>query len=484
MEKQIWFAFLFAGMASLSLHAEPTGELQDESSSTKNATQPAPVEKYGSEEPPHTTVVFRIPIEGTIDLGLAPFVSRIIEEASTSEGAIVLLDINTFGGRVDAAVLIRDALIDAPLRTVAFIHPRAISAGALISLACEDIVMDPSGSIGAATPVTGGATEKPEAVDEKVLSYMRTEMRTTAEGRGRRGDIAEAMVDPDVEIEGVIEKGKVLTLTTNAAVKLAIADHEASNLENALDVLGLSGAEVRDTEPNWAELLARAVSEPTVTSLLLSLGFLGLMIELYQPGWGIPGSIGLGSLLVFFFGHRVAQLSGWEELLLFALGAALILIELLVIPGFGIAGISGVALMLVSVVLSLLVLDFRVSWDLGFVNQALMTISTSIILAVITGYLLIRILPVTGATRRFVLGESLDIGDGFISHDPSEATSFPLGTVAEAITDLRPAGKIKMDSKRIDAVSEGDYIASGETVKIVQWRSGTAVVRAQTKETP
>ena len=484
MTKQIWHAFLFAGMASLSLSAEPAGGLQGESSSTKGVTQPAPVEEDDSEEPPHAALVFRIPIEGTIDLGLAPFVSRIVEEASASEGAIVLLDIDTFGGRVDAAVLIRDALIDAPVRTVAFIHPRAISAGALIALACQDIVMAPGGSIGAATPITGGATEEPEAADEKFMSYMRTEMRTTAEKRGRRGDVAEAMVDRDVEIEGVIEKGKVLTLTTNEAVKLAIADHEASNLENALEVLGLSGAEVRDTEPNWAELLARAVSEPTVTSLLLSLGFLGIMIELYQPGWGIPGSVGLGSLFVFFFGHHVAQLAGWEELLLFALGAALILLELLVIPSFGIAGVSGIALMLVAVVLSLLALDFQVSWDLGFVNEALMTLSTSIILAVVVGYLLIRILPAAGATRRFVLGESLAVESGFTSHDASEAASFPLGTIAKAITDLRPAGKIKVDGKRIDAVSEGGYIASGETVKIVQWRSGTAVVRVQTKETP
>jgi membrane-bound serine protease (ClpP class) len=421
--------------------------------------------------------VYRVPIEGTIDLGLAPFVSRVVAEASNEPESVLLLDIDTFGGRVDAAVLIRDALIDAPVRTIAFVNPRAISAGALISLACHDIVMTPGASIGAATPVTGGGTQELEAADEKVISYWRTEMRTTAEKRGRRGDVAEAMVDRDVEIKGVVEKGKVLTLSTQDALELEIADGEAANLEDLLDELGLEDAKVEERKLNWAEILARAVSEPMVSSFLLSIGFLGIMIELYQPGWGIPGSVGLVSLLVFFFGHHVVQLAGWEELLLFALGVALLLLELLVIPGFGIAGISGIILMLAAALLSLLALDFRVSWDLGFVNRALIVLSTSVIMTTVVGYVLIRLLPATGATRRIVLGKALDKKDGFVSHDTEEEVAFPLGTAAEAITDLRPAGKVQIDRKRIDAVSEGDFIPSGASVTITGWRSGTAVVR-------
>jgi membrane-bound serine protease (ClpP class) len=431
-------------------------------------------------EPEPTTspaTVYRLPIEGTIDLGLAPFVSRIVEEASKTEGAVVLLDIDTFGGRVDAAVLIRDALIDAPVRTVAFIHPRAISAGALISLACETIVIAPGGSIGAATPITGGGAEEVEAADEKVLSYMRTEMRTTAETRGRRGDVAEAMVDRDVEIEGVVEKGKVLTLSTEDALELEIADFKAKNLEEALEVLGLSGARVVETEPNWAEIIARIVSEPTISSLLLSIGFLGIMLELYQPGWGLPGSLGLVCLGTFFFGHHVAQLAGWEELLIFGIGVLLLLVEVFVIPGFGVVGVAGIAMMMVSVVLSLLALDFQISWELGFVNRALVVLSTSVILTVVIGYLLIRLIPATGATRRLVLGQALTVAEGFTSHDAKEQESFPLGTVGEAATDLRPAGKIRVDKRKLDAVSEGGFIAAGTRVKIVQWRSGTAVVR-------
>jgi len=433
----------------------------------QEADEPAPT-------PP--SIVFRVPIEGTVDLGMAPFVARVVEEASRVEG-VVVLDIDTFGGRVDAAVMIRDALIEAPIRTVAFIHPRAISAGALISLACENIVIAPGGSIGAATPITGGG-EEPTAVGEKFMSYMRTEMRTTAETRGRRSDVAEAMVDREIEIEGVIDKGKLLTLSTDEAIELEIADYEASTLTEALEVLNLSGAKVEDREMNWAEVIARAVSEPMVSSLLMSIGFLGIMIELYQPGWGLPGTVGVLALGTFFFGHHVAQLAGWEELLLFAIGAVLLAVEVFVIPGFGVFGVAGIALMLAGVVLSLVGLDLRVSWDLGFINRALMTVSTSIIVTAVGGILMMRLLPATGVTRRFVLGKALSTGEGFSSHDETEKQTFPLGTLGEAVTDLRPAGKVKFEAQRIDAVSEGEFISAGASVKIVGWRSGNAVVRA------
>ena len=308
---------------------------------------------------------------------------------------------------------------------------------------------------------------------------MRTEMRTTAETRGRRGDVAEAMVDREIEIEGVVEKGKVLTLSTDEALELAIADHQAASLEEALEVSELSGATVEDREMNWAETVARAVSAPVVSSLLMSIGFLGILIELYHPGWGLPGSLGVAALVTFFFGQHVAQLAGWEELLLFAIGAALMAVEVFVIPGFGIAGIAGITLMLAGALLSLIGLDLRVSWDLGFVNEALMTLSGSIVLTVVGAVLTVRLLPATGVTRRFVLGESLATGDGFTSHDDAEKDAFPLGTVGEAITDLRPAGKIRIDEQRIDAVSEGGFISTGTSVKIIAWRSGNAVVRGE-----
>ena len=423
--------------------------------------------------------LFRVPIEGMVDLGMAPFVARVIEEASLAEDGIVLLDINTFGGRVDAAVMIRDELINTPVRTIAFINPRAISAGALISLACQTIAISSGGTIGAVTPVTGGDGKEPEAADEKFMSYMRTEMRSTAERRGRPGNVAEAMVDPDVEIEGVSEKGKVLTLATDDALRLQIADFRAETAADVLAELELADAHIVETEFNWTEIVGRAVSNPVVSSFLLSLGFLGIMLELYQPGWGIPGTLGIACLLTFFFGHRVVQLAGSEEILLFMLGVALVLLEVFVIPGFGVSGIAGIALILVAVLLSLIGLDFRVSWDLGLVNRALVTLSSSIVMTLGGGLLIFWLMPATGILGRFVLKTTLKDEEGFTSHSANPQGASPLGMIGEAMTDLRPAGKIRADGKRLDAVSEGRFIDAGANVVIVSWRSGTAVVREQ-----
>jgi len=426
--------------------------------------------------------VFRVPIEGIIDLGLAPFVARVVEEATAAEAGVVLLDIDTFGGRVDAAVMIRDALIEAKVPTIAVINPRAISAGALISLACEHIVMTAGGTIGAVTPVQQGGGEQTEAVEEKIISYMRTEMRATAERRGRDGDVAAAMVDPDVVIEDVTAEGKVLTLTTEQALSLGIADLEVADLADALAQLGLGEAEVIERLPNWAEKLARAISNPAVSSLLLSLGFLGIMIELYQPGWGLPGTLGLVALIVFFFGHHVVNLAGLEELLLFALGVALLLLELFVIPGFGVAGVAGGMLILVAAVLSLIGLDIRIAWDLGQVREAIMVVAASMLTTMLGAFLMIRLLPATGLDRRIVLKETLQTGDGYSSHAITAVADLPVGTDAVALRDLRPAGLVRAGDRRLDAVSEGDYIEAGATVTIVAWRGGTAVVRARTPE--
>jgi membrane-bound serine protease (ClpP class) len=186
-------------------------------------------------------VVYVVPITGMIDLGLAPFVDRMLAEAPGTAATAVILEINTFGGRVDAAVLIRDALLRARVRTVAFVNKRAISAGALIILAAETIVMADGGTIGAAMPVEmgspGGAAQP---VAEKTVSYMRKEFRATAESRKRPPLLAEAMVDADVEIPGVIEKGKLLTLTTEEALQHRLADVRAESLDAVVQFLCLA----------------------------------------------------------------------------------------------------------------------------------------------------------------------------------------------------------------------------------------------------
>src|SRR4029077_18952862 len=290
-----------------------------------------------------TPVVYVAPIEGIIDLGLAPFVQRVLDEANDAGAAAVILEINTFGGRLDAAGLICDALLNARVRTVAFVNKRAISAGALIALAAEKIVMADGGTIGAATPVQIGQAGSPaQPVEEKTVSFVRTEFRATAESRKRPPLIAEAMVGADVEIPGLIQKGKLLTLTTEEALKHKVADFRADTLEGVLERLGLAGAEVRRPSANWAENVVRFLTHPVVSSLLITIGMLGIILEILTPGFGVPGALGITSLALFFWGHWLVQLAGWEELLLVGSGLVLLALEVFVIPGFGLAGVLGI----------------------------------------------------------------------------------------------------------------------------------------------
>src|SRR5690606_7627527 len=215
-----------------------------------------------AQAPPPTVVV--VSVDGVIDLGLSPLVARAVEEARARDAAALVVDINTFGGRVDAAVAIRDVLVNAPVRSVAFVNQRAISAGALIALACDTIVMVPGGTIGAAAPVTGTA----EPAGEKALSYVRKEFRATAEIRGRPTAFAEAMVDESVEIAGVVAAGKLLTLTASEALEHGVSDHTAATLDAALAAAGLAGARVASLEPTWAEAVVRFLTHPVISSLL------------------------------------------------------------------------------------------------------------------------------------------------------------------------------------------------------------------------
>ncbi|MDY0003475.1 MAG: hypothetical protein RBU30_19410, partial [Polyangia bacterium] len=212
-----------------------------------------------------TRRILVIPVSGTIELGLSSFVLRVLQKAKA--GDLVVLDIDTFGGRVDAATQIRDGLLRTKAKTVALINPRAISAGALISLACDLIVMVPGGSIGAATPVQVGGGGEAQPVGEKVVSYLRKEFKATAEAKGRRGDLAEAMVDMSVEVEDVpaelkatisgLQKGKLLTLTTEEAMALHMAELRAESFEDFVEKSKLGHVPVIRQKVNWAEEVSR-----------------------------------------------------------------------------------------------------------------------------------------------------------------------------------------------------------------------------------
>ena len=422
--------------------------------------------------PESRPVVYQVPIEGMIDLGLAPFVERVLDEAAAGGAAAVILEINTFGGRVDAAVLIRDALLRARVRTVAFVNKRAISAGALISLAATTIVMAEGGTIGAATPVEmgePGGTAKPVA--EKTVSYVRKEFRATAESRGRPPLVAEAMVDADVEISGLIEKGKLLTLTTEEALKHKLADFRADSLEAVLERIGLAGAQIRRATPTWAETVLRFLTHPVVSSLLMTIGILGIIVELRTPGFGVPGAVGIASIALFFWGHWLVRLVGWEELLLVGAGVILLAIEIFVTPGFGVIGILGIAALLGGLGLSLVGAGATWAVILGAIGR----VAVSLLLAIAASLALLRFLPRLPVGRRLVLETELTAREGFASAPETDRAW--LGKRGTAASPLRPAGIADIEGERVDVVSDGEFIAAGDPITVVRVDGNRIVVR-------
>jgi membrane-bound serine protease (ClpP class) len=373
---------------------------------------------------------------------------------------------------VDAAVRIRDALLRTRVRTVAFINKRAISAGALISLAAETIIMADGGTIGAATPVTMGEPGGPaQPVAEKSVSYVRKEFRATAEARKRPPLIAEAMVDTDVEIPGVIDKGKLLTLTTDGALQHGVADARANSIEAVLEFLELSDADVRFASQTWAETLVRFLTHPVVSSLLLTLGLLGLVVELQTPGLGVAGVLGVTSLALFFWGHWLVQLAGWEELLLVGAGFVLLGLELFITPGFGVLGALGLMALLGGFGLSLV--GAGATWQV--IVMAAGRVVLSLLLAIAVALAMLRVLPRLPLGRRLVLETEMAADAGYAS--APERDRRWLGQHGTAASPLRPAGLANLAGERVDVVSEGEFIDTGEPIEVIRVDGNRIVVR-------
>ena len=417
--------------------------------------------------------VYRVPITGTIELGLAPFVERSIRTAESEGASAIILEIDTPGGRVDAAERIADAIRDSSVPVYAFIDRRAFSAGALISLATTKIYMRPGSVIGAATPVNGQGEKAPE----KIVSAMRSEMRALAEEAGLDPNVAEAMVDEDVAIDGVVEAGRLLTLTTEEAVGLGYAE-EVADLNAALAAIG-AGASATQVEmrTNWAERLVRFLSHPVVAPFLLSLGFLGLIAEIKTPGLGLPGAAGFLALSLFFGSHLILGLAGWEDLLVFGAGVTLLLVEALVVPGFGIFGVLGIVGISAGLFMSLLG-ELPTVPDMA---QAGGVVSATILMVLVTGWALLRHLPHSArlAERGILLRTATDRAIGYVSGPPRPEL---VGRSGVAVTALRPSGVGLFDGERVDVVAETGWVEEGTPIEIVTSEGYRHVVRPAPEE--
>lgn len=460
-------------LLAVQAFAEPEPEAPlDEASRAEKIAEPKPLVPLDDGGGAGKKILI-VPIEGPIDLGLVPFLDRALSENADADA--LLLKVNTFGGRVDAAVKIRDTLLTLDIPTVAFVHRRAISAGALISLATDQMIFSSGGSMGAATPIQINEG-KAEAVGEKIMSYMRAEMRATAEAKGRQPEIAEAMVDKEIEVEGISKKGVLLTLSTEQALEVGWANAKAETLDEALGALGLEEAERVEPEVNWAEAFVRFLTRPEVSGALMSLGLLALAVELYSPGLGLAGGVGIIFLGLFFGGHMAVHLAGWEEVIICVVGVLLLLAEIFLTPGFGVLGVVGLGLVGTSLVLALLGMPFDVSWETGRLGEAIRSVLLSFGLSIFLLVVLARFLPSRFANAlvlRTAVGDMAQDSTAFAERTERQSR---VGETGVALTDLRPSGKARFGEDILDVSSRHEYIDEGEAVRVVTASGMTVVV--------
>ena len=470
-----------------------------------------------------TALVYVIDIRNEIGSGLGTYISDGIQTAEEAGADAIVFDVDTPGGRVDSAINIIRSIQDTQIPTIAFVNRQAISAGAMISIACNQIVMTSGGTIGDSAPVNIQGQE----VGEKAISYIQGTIRATAERENRNPDIAEAMVDKELvlvkladgqiikllpeeyiardeegeEMEILCAQGKLLTLSTQQALEYGFADAQAETLTELLaqyeivEIDGtklplteegiaqrqqdfgseinrlktLAGARIIEVEATLADRVVFFLTNPLISSLLLSLGILGIFIEIRTPGFGIPGFLGLLCVGLFFGGHMLTKIGAEWAFLLFLLGLGLIALEVFVIPGFGIAGILGITLMLGSV---FFVFDKAYEF-----RTAVMWLSISVILSAGLVILAAFYLPETQLFRRLALSTVMDTEMGYHSSSSEDFQAY-LGKSGTALTPLRPSGTARIANNRVDVVTVGDFIGQDSNVKVVNVEGSKVFVEA------
>lgn len=402
--------------------------------------------------------VVLLSVEGVIDAGMDSFIDHALGQAGKKGAAAVVLEMDTPGGYLEAAEKIVKLLDDFPGSVYAYVRPRALSAGAYLALAADEIYMAPGSTLGAAEPHFVGGGE----VDEKLLSAWEAEMRTVAERRGRDPQVAAAMVRKEIAIEGVVEKGKLLTLTGTEALELGYSEGTVENRDALMQSLGFSQSEVIVFSSRLVDRLVGWTTHPVVATLLLIFGITCLVVEIFTPGFGVFGTISILAFTLYFGGHYAAGLARYWVLLLFGLGVVLLLIEA-VIPGFGIMGIAGILSIIASIVLAAKTIE-----------AGLLMFFAALVLSALFAYLAYRFFERRGALRRIFLADEARSELGYVS---AADYSDLYGLEGVSLTALRPAGTAKIDDRRVDVISEGAFIPAGAPLKVVLVEGARVVVR-------
>ncbi|MFN3529585.1 MAG: NfeD family protein [Bacteroidia bacterium] len=389
---------------------------------------------------------------------------KAVKAAEEMGADYLLIHMNTYGGLVDMADSIRTKLLNAKPIVIVFIDNNAASAGALISIACDSIYMRRSATIGAATVVN----QTGEVVPDKYQSYMRATLRATAESTGRDPKIAEAMVDPAVYIPGIIDSGKVLTFTSKEAIQHGFCNAEAENIEEVLALAGIEHYEIVELQLSSTDRIINWLINPAISGILILVIIGGIYFELQSPGIGFPLAASAIAAVLYFAPLYLEGLAENWEILLFIIGVILLMAEIFVIPGFGIAGIAGISLMLFSLISSLLDNDgfnFTIEGTgsttvLEALATVLIPFGITITLALFMGDKLLT----KGPLRKLVLSNTQSVTEGYVIGEQQHKLE---GVEGAAVTDLRPTGKIEVEGQHYSAKALYGWVEKGKAVRVL-----------------
>jgi len=409
--------------------------------------------------------VYKIDVREEIGPGIARKMGAALDIAQQKKADLIIIHMNTYGGMLDAADTIRTRLLNIPIPVVAFIDNNAASAGALISIACNRIYMRSGASFGAATVVNQNA----EALPDKYQSYMRAIMRSTAEKRGRNPLIAEAMVDPRTYIPGVNDSGKVLTFTTSEAIKNGYCEGEAESVEAVLAKENIGKYTMETYIPTFVEKVISILVNPAVSGILLLLMLGGIYFELQAPGIGFPLLVAGTAAILYFAPLYLEGLAANWEILMAVIGFILLAVEILILPGFGVAGVSGIVLLVSAFTFSMIGND-----GLNFegiakeeIVRSLAIVVISMFSAIVASYFLGKRLLTTSRFGKMVLQGGMHAADGYVS---SDITLAPLvGSNGTSQSFLRPSGKIIINGQSYSANAESGFIEAGKAVYVTRF---------------
>lgn len=398
-------------------------------------------------------LVYVIPVREEITRATQRYIHLAIQEAEDLNADMILFELDTYGGLVDATEKIKNDIIKTNIETTCFIDNKAESAGVLFAISNDNIIMSPYGTIGSAETIPN---------TEKILSMWKSMLRNVAQNKGRNPEIIEAMADVDVVIDGVSEQGKLLNLTANEALEFGISDGIASNQEEVLAFLGMENARVQTVKEDWSTKFGKLISTQWISSLLLIMGFLGLIIEFFIPGFGLPGIIGGVSLLLFFGGNLMVGNASWFSIMFFVVGVVFLIIEAF-IPGFGLPGIAGIILTI-----------FGIATSMQSLQQAFTAILMALIIAIIAVVIIFKY-GLNSRTFRSITLESTIKGSSNVNVEEKKLAQ--IGDVGFAATMMRPTGFIEIGENRFDATAISNYIAKGAAIEVIQIEGSKIVVK-------